>query len=410
MNALASAVCELMGWSDGESLRARLSRVVPQVAAASGLPEAHLRSALDARLVRQVAEDCTVNETYFFRHGEQLVATCAEVRRAFPAEKLVAWSAACSTGEEPYSLAMQFLESGASPERLEVLGTDVCERALVQARTARYPEWSFRGVSLAVRERCFQAAQRGGMGPDIFEVHPRYRAKVRFAQHNLLAPPPLRQVHLISCRNALIYFHPAAVQAALRHFDSVLVPGGFLMLGTAEQHFAGPLGFEPLVRAGLVLLRKPFPEAAQHQTPVAEPALAPLTLAPAPPPEPVLPSLEAAWRALRAGEDAEARALAEGAVASQDAEAHLLLATLDEAAGESARALEHLRRALYLDPRLIIAHVAQASLYQRLGREKDAGRARANALRQLSALAPETILRGLTPVTASELRDALEAA
>ncbi len=412
MNALASAVCELMGWSDGESLRARLARVAPQVAQALGLSEGHLHSAQDARLVREVAQRCAVNETYFFRHAEQLTATCAEVQRAFPEQKLVTWSAACSSGEEPYSLAMQFLESGLRPERLEVLGTDVCEPALVQARAARYPEWSFRGVSLAVRERCFLPAKRGGAGPDIFEVCPRYRAPVRFEHHNLLSAPPLRQAHLISCRNALIYLHPAAVQTALRHFESVLVPGGFLMLGTAEQHFAGTLRFEALVRGGLVLLRKPLPAAAQPAAPVAAPAVkVPVPTPSSPVPTPVaLTSLEAAWQALRAGGEAKARALAEPAAAAQDAEAHLVLATLDEAAGDSSLALDHLRRAIYLDPGLITAHVAQASLYQRLGRERDAHRARANALRHLSTLAPETILRGMIPVTARELRDALEAA
>lgn len=120
------------------------------------------------------------------------------------------------------------------------------------------------------------------------------------------------------------------------------------------------------------------------------------------------PAIEAAWRALREGLQGEARALAEAAVAAHDAEAHLVLATLDDAAGDAQLALEHLRRALYLDPRLIIAHVSQAALYARLGREKDAGRARANALRHLGALDPGTILRAAAPVSVRELKAALE--
>ncbi|MBE2253390.1 MAG: protein-glutamate O-methyltransferase CheR, partial [Myxococcus sp.] len=105
----------------------------------------------------------------------------------------------------------------------------------------------------------------------------------------------------------------------------------------------------------------------------------------------------------------EARALAERAAELQVAEAHLVLATLEEAAGEGGRALEALRRALYLDPQLITAHVSQARLYTRVGRLRDAQRARANALRYLEPLDPETPMRMEPPTTAGALRAALEA-
>lgn len=415
MNALAAAVCELMGWADGDSLRARLARAAPEVAAERGLEPA--RWAFDERFVRQVAERSAVHETYFFRHAEQLAASCAELLRTFPGQTLCAWSAACSTGEEAWSLAMQLLDGGAAPDRLQVLGTDVSPGALSHARAGRYAEWSFRGVPAAVRERCFVSSDDAGR--ERSSVAERYRRPVQFLAHNLLSPPPLREAHLIACRNALIYLRPDAAQRALRHLDAVLAPGGLLLLGTAEQHLASELGLEPLLLEGNVLvLRKPAPTArsAPREAPPS-PAPAPLSSRATPLPQPTLPRvlsseapIEAAWRALRAGLEGEARALAEAAAAAQLAEAHLVLATLDETAGEPQLALEHLRRALYLDPRLILAHVSQAALYGRLGRERDAGRARSNALRHLSALEPETILSALTPVSVRELREALEAA
>jgi chemotaxis methyl-accepting protein methylase len=437
MSALVAAVCDLMGWADGEALRARLARVAPEVATELGVTPEHWNA--NHRFVREVAERATVNETYFFRHAEQLVATCAEVQHAFPAEKLSCWSAGCSTGEEPYSLAMQFFMSGLPADRLEVLGTDVSASALHHARTAKYPEWSFRGVPRVVREQCFTRVKDSATGVSTFEVAERFRRPVSFASHNLLSPPPVRRAHLISCRNALIYLHPAAVQVVLRHLDSVLLPGGFLMLGSAEQHFAAALGFESVLRGGVVLLRKPSAEVEvrkvevlkdevtrPHPEPSASGSLhlgaASASLrclaqqqrwdGSAPPAgrgETASDPIAAAWTSLRAGDAANARSLAARAAADHHAEAHLILATLDEAAGDVPAALEHLRRALYLDPTFISAHVAQASLFRRLGRERDASRARANALRHLGALAPETLLCGIHPITARALRDALEA-
>ena len=412
MSALAAAVCDLMGWADGESLRARLARVAPEVATELGVTPDQWNA--NHRFVREVAERATVNETYFFRHAEQLVATCNEVLHAFPAGTLSCWSAGCSTGEEPYSLAMQFFMSGLPADRLEVLGTDVSASALNHARTAKYPEWSFRGVPRVVREQCFTRLEDSSKGVSTFEVGERFRRPVSFASHNLLSPPPVRRAHLISCRNALIYLHPAAVQVVLRHLDSVLVPGGFLMLGSAEQHFAAALGFESVLRGGVVLLRKPVAvrEEPRAQVMVTRPQPEPSPTGRGESPAPIVcvrDRTAEAWGALRGGDAAQARTLAERAAAEHHAEAHLVLATLDEAAGDVPAALEHLRRAIYLDSSLVSAHAAQASLFRRLGRERDAGRARANALRHLGALAPDTLLCGIHPITARALRDALEA-
>lgn len=401
MNGLAEAVCSAMGWADGSSLRARLDRVVPEVSKALGVPAARWSS--DPRFLELVAERCTVPETYFFRHQEQLARACAEVVRSFGEAPLKVWSAACATGEEAYSLSMQLVAAGAQAERFTVLGTDVSETSLARARDARYPEWSFRGVPLEVRRRNFVRA-----APGRFSVAARFVAPVRFAHHNLLAPAPVTGVHLISCRNVLIYLRPEAADAVLRQLVSALAPEGLLLIGAAEQRLAVNLGLEALEGDG-GLLRKSAPGRAMPQ------AAARAAPSPPPPPAPARPCaheaplVERAWRALRAGALGEARALAERAAELQVAEAHLVLATLEEAAGEGGRALEALRRALYLDPQLITAHVSQARLYTRVGRLRDAQRARANALRYLEPLDPETPMRMEPPTTAGALRAALEA-
>lgn len=397
-DALVTAVCALTGWADNPSLRERVARHAADVATARGLA---LATAVNDRdFLQALIERCSVSETYFFRHREQLTAVCAEVQRTFPTERLVAWSAGCATGEEAWSLAMTLYDGGVSAERLHVVGTDVSEAALAHARAGRYGDWSFRGVPAALRERHFE--RRDGASvvaePIAHTVH--------FTRHNLLAPPPVPRAHLVLCRNALIYFRKETARAVLDQLVSVLAPGGVLALGAAEQHLATDLPLHLVEVDGTVYFQAP---RAATVTPL--PTLPPEEATPprvVTQPAPTTCEVEAAWTALRAGRVDEARALAATAASRQVAEAHLVLATLEVKSEDPGAALEHLRRALYLDPSLIVAHATQATLFERLGRAKEARRARANALRHLRALTPETVLRAATPVTARELQASLE--
>lgn len=195
----------------------------------------------------------TINVTKLFRNGEawELLA-----RRAIPAlwarpeERLRVWSAGCSTGEEPYSLAALFqrhaetLGEGARvAERVEILGTDVDGAALAVAARARFADAAFDDVPVAVRDRWFTHVPDVGarLGAREWEAAPALRRLVRLAPLDLLRDaPPEGPWHLIVCRNVVIYFDREAQERLFDGFDAALAPGGFLFLGKVET-LLGPL-------------------------------------------------------------------------------------------------------------------------------------------------------------------------
>lgn len=405
LTPVAQALAAQLGWAEGEALWQRLPGAVGRAVAALGLDaaarDAHVWLANPA-FVGAVAEESAVHETYFFRHAEQLQAAAALVLQRFPAGRLGVWSAGCATGEEAYSAVLALAAQGAAPGRLDVLGTDQSAAALAYARRAEFREWSFRGVSAAQRALGFDAGHR---------VLEQFRAPVRFEVHNLLTPPPVADQHLILCRNVLLYFRPDAAARALEQLSRALAPGGVLVLGASEQHLAAKLPLRPVPFDGFVLLERPKATPSSPSLPAASaprPDAGPKR--PPPPPAGAPDPLAAAWDALHAGAVGQARALALREAEAQRAEAHLVLAALCERDEDLPGALEQLRRALFLAPQLAVAHATQASLFARLGRERDAARARANALRHLSSLDADTPLRAGGWITVRALRAALEAA
>ncbi len=399
LEPVVRALAAQLGWAESEALWDRLPTAVARAVASLGLDQ-NVADALvwlgHPAFLSTVAADAAVHETYFFRHVEQLDAACRLVLGRFPTGPLVAWSAGCATGEEAYSLALTLARLGGALERIDVLGTDQSEAALTTARQAEYRDWSLRGTTPAQRAYGFDAAQR---------VLEPYRRRVRFEAHNLLGPAPVAGAQLVLCRSVLIYLRPDAAERVLANLASAVASGGVLVLGASEQHLAGKLDLRPVPYDGFVLLERPRFGA----TPSA-PRLDPRPSEPPAPPVPVAADpLEAAWAALHDGALGEARALAEREAQAQRAEAHLVLAALREREDDLPGALEQLRRALFLAPELAVAHATQASLFARLGRAKDAARAKSNALRHLEALDADTPVRAGSWVTVRALRAALEA-
>lgn len=399
LDPVARTLSSQLGWAESEALWSRLPAAVARAVSSLGL-DANAADALawlgHPSFVGAVAADAAVHETYFFRHTEQLDAACGLVAQRFPTGPLVAWSAGCATGEEAYSVALTLSRLGVPLDRVDVLGTDQSEAALAAARHAEYRDWSLRGITPAQRAQTFDAGQR---------VLEPIRRRVRFEPHNLLAPAPVSEAQLILCRNVLIYLRPDAAERVLQNLAAALAPGGVLVLGASEQHLAAALALRPVPYDGFVLLERPRGGA----TPSA-PRLTPRPSAPPPPPAaPPGDALDEAWTALHAGALAQARAVAEREAQAHRAEAHLVLAALAEREDDLPGALEQLRRALFLAPHLAEAHATQASLFARLGREKDATRARANALRHLATLDADARVRVGSWVTVRALRAALEA-
>jgi len=180
----------------------------------------------------------TINVTRFFRNPE----TWTLLRRSLlpalcegPSGPLV-WSAGCSSGEEPYTLALllaDHLDEIGRPERLEqvdVDATDVDRASLERARAARYPREALSEMPGELLRRHFEA-----VGLDRYAVAERIRRRVRVRAHDLtVEPPPRRGYDLILCRNVLIYFDRPMQERLFTGFADALAPGGFLVLGKVE--------------------------------------------------------------------------------------------------------------------------------------------------------------------------------
>lgn len=188
---------------------------------------------------RAIVEALTTNETSWFRDAPVYDALRHEVLPELVAgrshEPLRLWSAASSSGQEAYSLAMLCHELdpyGAA----DILGTDVAGSIVEKARTGWYDDLAMgRGLTAAQRAAHFTRAGAG------WQVTPALRRTVRFEQLNLAGRfPPLPPMDLVLLRNVLIYFDAATQRDVLLRVRDVMAPGGWLVLGTAET--AGGLG------------------------------------------------------------------------------------------------------------------------------------------------------------------------
>lgn len=388
--------------------------------------------AREPRAVTALIEAAVVGETYFFRHPEQLFAVRELVLKSAPRDRpLSIWSAGCATGEEPYSLAMELLDAGRSGSGDLILATDVSSRALKVAREGRYGEWSLRRLDPSVRLRHFEAC------PPQVLVRPHVRALVDFRRHNLVSDPaPATLLDLILCRNVLIYFNPPTAARVVEKLLLSLAPGGVLVLGPVEAPFAAGRDLERLEENGATIFRVPGGRPLPFSKPVergervrgerarealrlvlpsgeeaprrpAAPSGGEFAPPPAPPEAAERPGLEAAREAARRGDLSAAEELARTAASGLCPEAWLLVSMAKDARGDLAGAVDAVRRALYLDPGLALGHAALIPLYERLGRPREAARARRNALEALSGLDDAAPLRGVETVTAGALRSAL---
>nr|WP_038708632.1 CheR family methyltransferase [Burkholderia sp. lig30] len=209
-------------------------------------------------------EALVVPETWFFREREAFAALAqlaAERLMRAPARVLRVLSVPCSSGEEPYSIAMTLLDAGIDPARFVIDAADISARAIERARHGLYGRNSFRGHSLEFRDRHFSETADG------WRLDERVRQAVRFTQANLFESPPTCEAgyDFIFCRNVLIYFHRDAQDAAIRLLDARLAEGGTIFVGPAETGL--------MMRHALTSARIPLAFAFQR-TPAGAPATA----------------------------------------------------------------------------------------------------------------------------------------
>jgi two-component system, chemotaxis family, CheB/CheR fusion protein len=181
--------------------------------------------------------DILINVTSFFRNPDTFKTLKLKV---FPEllkiprnrdEPVRVWTPACSTGQEPYSIAMAFAEFSQTIDRaprLQIFATDLNDAVLEKARRALYSKSLIQDLSADRLERFF-VQEDGG-----YRVSKPLREQVVFARQNVLCDPPFSRMDLISCRNLLIYLEPALQNKLIPAFHYALKPGGFLVLGASE--------------------------------------------------------------------------------------------------------------------------------------------------------------------------------
>jgi chemotaxis protein methyltransferase CheR len=195
------------------------------------------------------------NETYFFRERAQLKALGAHILDEFlkRSPRVRLWSAACSSGEEPYSLAMTLLETGKIGDgMLTIRATDISPRVLELAERGFYRALSFRATEPAMIQKWFQPQGDG------FVVAERVKRLVSFGRLNLLDGPRVAAegpFDAIFCRNVLIYFDRAMQKRVVESFAKALRPGGYLFLGHAESLFHLTDLYEPVVGPDAIVYR-----------------------------------------------------------------------------------------------------------------------------------------------------------
>ena len=185
----------------------------------------------------------TTNETYFFRDmqnyewlGETFLPEIIQqaISRKRP-KTLRIWSAACSTGEEPYSIALKVLSKRPllAGWRITILGTDLSKGVLTAAQMASYDARSIRLVEPAVRTAFFEAQP----SHDRWTGKPELKASVTWKQHNLLYPLKEDPFDCIFLKNVLIYFDTESKQAVVKNVIDALARGGYLVVGPTEGIF-----------------------------------------------------------------------------------------------------------------------------------------------------------------------------
>ncbi|MBI5199733.1 MAG: protein-glutamate O-methyltransferase CheR [Nitrospirae bacterium] len=186
-----------------------------------------------------VIDVLTVNETYFFREFSQLKALSDEIipeigERRKDKKRLRIWSAGCSTGEEPYTIAILILEKNLMPEwEIEILGSDINQRVIHAARRGIYRKNAFRSIDDYYIRKYFTDEGEGN-----YRIVDPVRSLVNFSLLNLVDPFKVRfvgKMDVIFCRNVIIYFDRDAKKKVINNFYDRLTEEGYLLLGHSES-------------------------------------------------------------------------------------------------------------------------------------------------------------------------------
>ena len=185
----------------------------------------------DAEIFDEFINYITINVSEFYRNPDQWEYMDKTI---FPelisrfGQTLRIWSAACSTGDEPYSLVMA-LSRHIPLNKIRIYATDLDKTVIAKAKVGLYDAKSLAGVPADFKKKYFTQ-----VGPS-FKISDEIKSRVEFHEHNLLKDPYKKDYHMIVCRNVLIYFTDEAKDEVFRKFYQSIMPGGFLFIGSTEQ-------------------------------------------------------------------------------------------------------------------------------------------------------------------------------
>jgi chemotaxis protein methyltransferase CheR len=413
-----------------------------------------------------LASHLTIGETYFFREMRTFEVLAAHVlpklvQARKSTRRLRIWSAACCTGEEPYSLAILLHQiiPNLSDWQLTILATDINHRFLKKGAAGIYSEWSFRDSPSWVKDGYFQRTREGR-----YALLPEIRNLVSFAHLNLVEerfPSIFGQpdaFDLIFCRNVLMYFSSAQARKVVASLRRPLVSDGWLVVSPSETSQTLFQKFATVNFPGVILYKK-GPGVSSRKpsfkltssgpavavTPVVEPPLfelpAPVRVVEEAQPDPVVFATELyeqgdyarAVEVLLAAKARDVktfslltRALADQGKLSEslvwserwvnadklDASAHYLRAVVLQELGEVESARGSLQTAIYIEPKFVLAHFALGNLARSRREHQTAQRHFANVLNLLQEIGPDETLfesNGLTAQSLSEIINSITA-
>ena len=431
-----------------------LQRLLTRASKASGgvgletLVESLLAGPLSAEHKALLIDTLTIGETYFFREPEvfNTLAWHLGGAQANPAEAnnaLRVWSAGCCTGEEAYSLAIMFDRHRArfAQRHIELLATDINPRYLQGAKSAIYGPWSFRGAPPWLQAKYFHP-----LGDGRHQVCAEIRAAVKFAQLNLATDdyPSIKHgtlgLDLVLCRHVLMYFSPQEFARVIHQLAACLREGGWLVVSTAEVGLVNEPSLVSTRIEGVTVFvkRSHRPRATTVATPkhnghgdafsvsasspvplpprVTKPAtMSPAQRAPRPPGPPDAHNLPgppfnaALLSAARAHADQgnlpAALEICDQLLRQDKLQSfpHFLRASVLSEMGDPREAVLSLRRAIYLEPDCIAAHLLLASLERLDGRAGSAERHWRTARGLATRIPPATLLSDAAGLTAGQL-------
>jgi len=426
-----------------------------------------ISSPLTKEHVEILASNLTINETYFWREPQTFDALEQKIipeliqQRQNGERRLRIWSAGCSTGEEPYSIAIALkrLIPNIKNWNISILATDISPRILHKAKIGIYGQWSFRNTPEWLKQNYFVQKPNNK-----FEIIPEIKSMVKFEYLNLaedIYPLSLNDTNamdIIYCRNVLMYFTQDRFRQVAHSLFNSLVMGGYLIVSASELSLQNFSEFTPVNIPDMVLYQKTSKNIKDwFKFSIMESEPKPFFIKTAPKPEPsklaieifnaeennkkIAPINEKTLRTVsqenctnvtdklqkdtqtldeqillirnfaNEGKFLEAIELCKKVIASEKLEPglHYLYATILQEDNKLDEAVESLKRSIYLDPNFVLAHYSLGKIYQRLGNIKNTNKCNENVLTILNKCSQDEILFESEGLTAGRLKEIISA-